>query len=152
MSNKKMTNKIRNIIIAASLAVGAAAIGLGIYFLWKPEPEGIVIAVSNLPDSLNPVLAQNVSGLNADELVYDGLVNFEVDPDSGELYPELALAEAIEQDPATKQDYTVLLRQVSPPKTSRTPSPPTPTRKTIRRSASTCCPTSGASRPWTSIP
>jgi ABC-type transport system substrate-binding protein len=35
-----------------------------------------------------------------------------VDPDSGRLYPELALAEAIEQDPTTKQDYTVLLRQV----------------------------------------
>jgi ABC-type transport system substrate-binding protein len=58
------------------------------------------------------VLAQNISGLNADELVFDGLVNFEVDPESGKLYPELALAEAIEQDPATKKDYTVLLRQV----------------------------------------
>ena len=112
MSTKKISHKLRNIIIAAGLAVGATAVGLGIYFLWKPEPEGIVIAVSNLPDSLNPVLAQNVSGLNADELVFDGLVNFEVDPDSGELYPELALAEAIEQDPATKQDYRVLLRQV----------------------------------------
>jgi len=107
-----MSNKTRNIVIAASLAFVAAAAGLGIYLLWKPEPKGIVIAVSNLPDSLNPVLPQNVSGLNADELVFDGLVNFEVDPDSGRLYPELALAEAIEQDPATKQDYTVLLRQV----------------------------------------
>ena len=107
-----MSNKNRNFIIAAGLVVVVAAAGLGIYFLWKPEPKGIVIAVSSLPDSLNPVLPQNVSGLNADELVYDGLVNFEVDPDSGRLYPELALAEAIEQDPATKQDYTVLLRQV----------------------------------------
>jgi ABC-type transport system substrate-binding protein len=107
-----MSHKIRNIIIAAGFVLVAAAAGLGIYFLWKPEPKGIVIAVSNLPDSLNPVLAQNVSGLNADELVFDGLVNFEVDPDSGQLYPELALAEAIEQDPATKHDYTILLRQV----------------------------------------
>ncbi|MBN1834890.1 MAG: ABC transporter substrate-binding protein, partial [Spirochaetales bacterium] len=107
-----MSNRNRNIIIAAGVVVLAAAAGLGIHFLWKPEPQGIVIAVSSLPDSLNPVLAQNVSGLNADELVFDGLVNFEVDPDSAQLYPELALAEAIDQDPATKQDYTVLLRQV----------------------------------------
>ena len=107
-----MNNTKRNIIIAAGFALVAAAAGLSIFFLWKPQPKGIVIAVSSLPDSLNPVLDQNVSGLNADELVFDGLVNFEVDPDSGRLYPELALAEAIEQDPTTKQDYTVLLRQV----------------------------------------
>ena len=107
-----MNIKNRNIIIAVSLVVVAAAAGLGIFLLWKPEPKGIVVAVSNLPDSLNPVLDQNVSGLNADELVFDGLVNFEVDPESGKLYPELALAEAIEQDPATKKDYSVLLRQV----------------------------------------
>jgi ABC-type transport system substrate-binding protein len=107
-----MSNRIRNIIIAAGFALVASGAGLGIFFLWKPEPKGIVIAVSSLPDSLNPVLDQNVSGLNADELVFDGLVNFEVDPDSGQLYSELALAEAIEQDPDTRQDYTVLLRQV----------------------------------------
>jgi len=107
-----MSTKNRNLIIAVCLVVVAAAAGLGIYLLWKPEPKGIVVAVSNLPDSLNPVLNQNVSGLNANELVFDGLVNFEVDPQSGKLYPELALAEAIEQDPATKKDYSVLLRQV----------------------------------------
>ncbi len=107
-----MSNNKRNLIIAACLAVVAAAAGLGVFLLWKPEPKGIVVAVSNLPDSLNPVLDQNVSGLNANELVFDGLVNFEVDPQSGRLYPELALAEAIEQDPATKKDYTVLLRPV----------------------------------------
>lgn len=107
-----MSNKNRNIIIAACFVVVAALAGLGIFLLWKPEPKGIVVAVSSLPDSLNPVLDQNVSGLNADELVFDGLVNFEVDPQSGTLYPELALAEAIEQDPATKKDYSVLLRHV----------------------------------------
>jgi peptide/nickel transport system substrate-binding protein len=101
----------RYIVVAVAAAVVAAA-GLGVWLLWKPEPKGIVVAVSNLPDSLNPVLPQNLSGLNADELVFDGLVNFEVDPQSGKLYPELALAEAIEQDPATKKTYTVLLRQV----------------------------------------
>ena len=98
------------VIIAAAVVVAAA--GLGVWLLWKPEPKGIVVAVSALPDSLNPVLEQNLSGLNADELVFDGLVNFEVDPQSGKLYPELALAEAIEQDPVTKKIYTVLLRQV----------------------------------------
>jgi peptide/nickel transport system substrate-binding protein len=107
-----MNIKRRNIVIAACLAVAAAAAGLGVFLLWKPEPKGIVVAVSSLPDSLNPVLDQNLSGLNANELVFDGLVNFEVDPDSGKLYPELALAEAIEQDPVTKKDYSVLLRPV----------------------------------------
>jgi len=107
-----MKIKNRNIIIIISIVVVAAAAGLGIFLLWRPEPKGIVVAVSNLPDSLNPVLDQNLSGLNANELVFDGLVNFEVDPQSGKLYPELALAEAIEQDPATKKDYSVLLRQV----------------------------------------
>ncbi|OHD72112.1 MAG: hypothetical protein A2177_06120 [Spirochaetes bacterium RBG_13_68_11] len=101
----------RYIVIIVSVVVVAAA-ALGVYLLWKPEPKGIVVAVSALPDSLNPVLEQNLSGLNAGELVFDGLVNFEVDPQSGKLYPELALAEAIEQDPTTKKTYTVLLREV----------------------------------------
>ena len=59
------------------------------------------------------MLEQNTCGLNADELVFDGLVNFEVDPQSGKLYPELALAESIDQDPKTKKTYRVLLKQVS---------------------------------------
>jgi peptide/nickel transport system substrate-binding protein len=88
----------RNIVVVIIVAVVAIAASVGIFLLWKPEPKGIVVAVSNLPDSLNPVLGQNTSGLNADELVFDGLVNFEVDPQSGKLYPELALAELIEQD------------------------------------------------------
>ncbi len=99
------------VIIVSAVVVAAAA--LGVYLLWKPQPRGIVVAVSNLPDSLNPVLRQNLSGLNADELVFDGLVNFEVDPKSGKLYPELALAESIEQDAETRKIYTVLLRQVA---------------------------------------
>ena len=99
-----MNNKRRNIIIVACFAAAAGRGGLGIFLLWKPEPKGIVVAVSSLPDSVNPVLGQNVFGLDADELVFDGLVNFEVNPQSGTLYPELALAEAIEQDPDTKKD------------------------------------------------
>jgi peptide/nickel transport system substrate-binding protein len=102
----------RNIVVVIAVAAVAVAASVGVFLLWKPEPKGIIVAVSNLPDSLNPVLDQNTSGLNADELVFDGLVNFEVDPQSGKLYPELALAEAIEQDPKTKRSYSVLLRQV----------------------------------------
>ncbi len=102
----------RNIVVAAVAASVVLAGAIGTFLLWKPEPKGIVVAVSNLPDSLNPVLAQNVPGLDADELVFDGLVNFEVDPNSGTLYPELALAESIEQDPVNRKDYSVLLRQV----------------------------------------
>jgi peptide/nickel transport system substrate-binding protein len=102
----------RSIITVLAVAAVVVAAGVGVLLLWKPEPKGIVVAVTNLPDSFNPVLAQNTSGLDADELVYDGLVNFEVDPQSGKLYPELALAESIEQDPSTKKTYTALLRQV----------------------------------------
>lgn len=98
------------IIIVAAVAVLAAA---GVFLLWKPEPKGIIVGSSNLPDSLNPVLEQNVAGLDADELIFDGLVNFEVDQLSGKLYTEYALAEKIEQDPSTKMLYHVGLREVS---------------------------------------
>jgi peptide/nickel transport system substrate-binding protein len=106
---KVSKRNIAIVIVAVSVAFAGA---IGVFLLWKPEPKGIVVAVSNLPDSLNPVLVQNVPGLDADELVFDGLVNFEVDPNGGALYPELALAESIEQDPVTRKDYSVLLRQV----------------------------------------
>jgi len=107
-----MANKKRNIaiiVVAAVLAVSAGALAL----LWKPEPKGIVVGTSSLPDSLNPVLEQNAAGLNADELVFDGLVNFEVDQTSGAISSELALAEGIEQDSRDKKTYTVKLRQVT---------------------------------------
>jgi peptide/nickel transport system substrate-binding protein len=100
------------LIIAAVAAVVAVAVA-AVLLLWKPEPKGIVVGVSTLPDSLNPVLAQNASGLNADELVFDGLVNFEVDAQSGKLYSEMALADRIDQDPRTKKTYRVALKQVS---------------------------------------
>jgi len=106
-----MKSKKRNLII--TIAAGIAILGaVALAFLWKSEPKGITVAVSNLPDSLNPVLIQNTSGLNANELIFDGLVNFEVDPQSKKLYTELALAESIEQDPKTKRTYTVTLRDV----------------------------------------
>ena len=106
-----MTNAKKTTLIIA-LGLLFIAVLVGVFLLWKPQPKGITVAVSNLPDSLNPVLAQNTSGMNAAELVFDGLVNFEVDSQSRKLYPELALAESIEQDPVTKKTYTVLLRQV----------------------------------------
>jgi len=104
--NKKSTLVV---VIVAVLAVAAAAT---VFFLWQREPEGLVVGISTLPDSLNPVLEQNTSGMNADELVFDGLVNFEVDVASGQMNSELALAESITQDPATKTTYTAVLRDV----------------------------------------
>lgn len=96
------------IIVAAVLLIGAA-----IFLFWEKEPQGIVVGTSSLPDSLNPILEQNTAGINADELVFDGLVNFEVDPSSGKINSELALAESITQNPATKKTYTVTLRDIS---------------------------------------
>jgi ABC-type transport system substrate-binding protein len=104
--------KKRNIVIIAAVAAMAVSAG-ALALLWKPEPKGIVVGTANLPDSLNPILEQNAAGLNADELVFDGLVNFEVDQASGAISSELALAESIEQDPRDKKTYTVRLREVS---------------------------------------
>ena len=101
----KLNKKFLAIGIVAA-AIIAAVVTIAVV---KAQPKGITIAVSTLPDSLNPVLEQNTSGLNADELIFDGLINFEVDETSGKLYPELALAESIEQDPKTKKTYTVTL-------------------------------------------
>jgi peptide/nickel transport system substrate-binding protein len=106
----KMSKKSIVVIVIVAVLILAA---VGAFLVWKSQPKGIVVAESVLPDSLNPVLAQNTSGLNADELVFDGLVNFEVDETSGKLYSELALAESIEQDPVNKKTYTALLRSVN---------------------------------------
>lgn len=95
-------------ICAAALVVVAAVVGI---VIWKAQPKGAVAAVSTLPDSLNPVLEQNTSGLNASELIFDGLTNFEVDPQTNQLYTELALAESIEQNQKDKKTYTITLRE-----------------------------------------
>jgi ABC-type transport system substrate-binding protein len=96
-------------IIAAAVLLIIAAI----FVFREKEPQGIIVGVSSLPDSLNPVLEQNTAGINADELVFDGLVNFEVDPSSGKITSDLALAESITQNPETKKTYTVTLRDIS---------------------------------------
>ncbi|HOX31428.1 MAG TPA: ABC transporter substrate-binding protein [Spirochaetales bacterium] len=108
-----MVQKNRTVLIVA-IVVGLVALFAGAFFLlYKPEPKGLKVGISTLPDSLNPVLAQNNVGLNADELVFDGLVNFEIDQASGSLISEFALAESITQDPATKKTYQVALKDVA---------------------------------------
>lgn len=106
MKNKKT-------LIAAIVVAAIAVISVVGVIIWKSQPKGMVVAVSTLPDSLNPVLEQNTSALNADELIFDGLTNFEVDEVSGRLYTELALAENIEQNQQDKKTYTVTLRDVN---------------------------------------
>ena len=96
MKNKKT-------LIAAIVVAAIAVISVVGVIIWKSQPKGMVVAVSTLPDSLNPVLEQNTSALNADELIFDGLTNFEVDEVSGRLYTELALAENIEQNQKDKK-------------------------------------------------
>ena len=105
----KLSKKGIIAIVIIALVVLGSAIG---FLIWKAQPKGATVAVSVLPDSLNPVLEQNTSGLNADALLFDGLVNFEVDKASGSLYSELALAESIVQNPVDKKTYTVMLRDV----------------------------------------
>lgn len=101
---------MKKTIVKTITAIGAAAL---IMVATGCGSKGMVVAVSTLPDSLNPVLPQNNSGLNATELLFDGLTNFEVDSQSGKLYSELALAEEIIQDPKDKKTYTITLRDVN---------------------------------------
>lgn len=105
---KNMNKKTVGIIAAAV----AAVIALAAVIIVKVQPKGMVVAVSTLPDSLNPVLPQNTSGLNVNELLFDGLVNYTVDPESKACYTEFALADTIEQDAKTRKIYTVTLREV----------------------------------------
>lgn len=106
-----MKRRLKILAASAGAALGLGALVLAL-LLAQGEPEGIIVGVSALPDSLNPVLEQNLSGMNANELLFDGLTNFEVDPFSGTLSTEFALAEAIDQDPSTRKTYTVRLREV----------------------------------------
>ncbi len=94
-------------IIAAAIIAAVVSV-----VIVKNQPKGMVVAVSELPDSLNPVLEQNTMGLNAVELIFDGLCNFEVEPSSGKLITEFALAENIEQNQKDRKTYTVTLIDV----------------------------------------
>ncbi len=104
MSEKKNKKGLIAIIVVAVVIVAAIVS----FVVWKTRPRGMTVAVSELPDSLNPVLEQNTSGLNANELLFDGLVNLEVK--DGRLVAEYALAEYIEQDEVTRKDYRATLR------------------------------------------
>lgn len=103
MKKINMLKKVCTVLSIAALFV----------FATSCKQKGMVVAVSTLPDSLNPILEQNTSGLNIDELIFDGLTNFEVDPSSGKLYTDFALADTIEQDPKDRKTYTITLRDVN---------------------------------------
>lgn len=92
--------------------IGSLLVIMTIIFVFTSCGEkGMVVAVSNLPDSLNPILEQNTTGLNINELLFDGLTNFEVNSNSGTLYTDFALAESIEQN-KDRKTYTAILRDL----------------------------------------
>ena len=74
--NKTKSGK-KKIIIIAAVAVLIAAAVVSVLFITR-MPKGVKVAVTTLPNSLNPILPQNTQGLNADELIFDGLCNNEV--------------------------------------------------------------------------
>ena len=108
-----MINKKKKIIIIGIVGIVIIGLVMLLFFPWEKAPEGIIIGSSNLPDSLNPILEQNTPALDANELVFDGLVNFEVDPASGKIGSDFAIAENIIQDPETKKIYTAALRRIN---------------------------------------
>ena len=96
-----MEARKRSVLVVSGMAAAALAAVVLVLLLWKPAPAGIVAGVPELPDSLNPVMPQNTMGQDADELLFDGLVDFEVAP-GGVVTTEFGLASSIEQDRATK--------------------------------------------------
>jgi len=105
-------NKKTAVVIIVAVVLAVLIVG-GFFLLYKPEPKGLKVGISTLPDSLNPVLEQNTSGRNADELLFDGLVNTEVEPQDKKLISEFGLADSITQDPETKKTYNVTLKDVT---------------------------------------
>lgn len=106
----KNKNKKKTLIFAAVGVLVVAAI-VSVIFI-NAMPKGVKVAVSNLPDSLNPALPQNTQGLNANELVFDGLCNNEVIEDedgTGTLVAEPCLAENIEEYGSDKKTFLVTL-------------------------------------------
>jgi len=100
-------------IIAICAAAAAVIASITAIVVLKSQPKGMTVAVSTLPDSLNPILEQNTSGLNANELIFDGLTNAEVNEATGKYRIEFALAENIEQDQKDRKTYKVTLRDVT---------------------------------------
>ncbi|MGA2546972.1 MAG: ABC transporter substrate-binding protein [Rectinemataceae bacterium] len=106
-----MDSKKRLIILVSAIAAAVVLALVLVLLLWKPAPTGIAVGVAELPDSLNPILSQNVIGGKVDEILFDGLVNYEADP-NGAVTTVLGLASSIEQDRATKKTYTAKLKEV----------------------------------------
>ena len=106
-----MEARKRSLLVVSGIAAAVLAAVVLVLLLWKPAPAGIVAGVPDLPDSLNPVMPQNTMGQDVDELLFDGLVDFEVAP-GGVVTTEFGLASSIEQDRATKKTYTAKLKEV----------------------------------------
>jgi len=107
---KKKGNNKKTIIFASVAALVVVAI-VSVIFI-NAMPKGVKVAVTNLPDSLNPALPQNTQGLNANELIFDGLCNNEVIEDengNGVLNSEPCLAENIEEYGNDKKTFLVTL-------------------------------------------
>ena len=110
MEETQKKSKKRIVIIAVIAVLVLAAIASVIFI--NAMPKGVKVAVTNLPDSLNPILAQNTQGLNANELIFDGLCNNEVveeEEGEGTLVAELCLAEDIEAYGNDKRTFLVTL-------------------------------------------
>lgn len=72
-------------------------------------PQAINVAVTDLPDTFNPVLSQNIQGLYADELLFDGLFNREVDEDYGDSHSVYSLACDIAEYGTDKKTFLITL-------------------------------------------
>lgn len=93
------------------ILISILSFGVIIFLFSSCGEKGMVVAVTTLPDSLNPIIEQNTSGLNINELLFDGLTNFEINPVSNTLFTDFALAENIEQN-QDRKTYTVTLRDL----------------------------------------
>lgn len=96
----------KNIVSTAFAVTAAAAVSM--LACSCGGPKGMVAAVSVEPDTLNPVFQQNTTAMNINELLFDGLTNTEVDPVTGSLVTDFALAAAIEQE-GDRKTYSVEL-------------------------------------------
>lgn len=94
-------------ILKTALAFTAIA-ALTMFATGCSKAKGMTVAVSTEPDSLNPILPQNTTGLNINELLFDGLTNNEIDPVTGTLFTDFALAADIAQG-KDRKTYTVTL-------------------------------------------
>ena len=105
-------------IIIPIAVVGAVVVGGGITAIvnkdkiaeaFSKKDSGIVVAVSEEPNTLNPVLKQNMTAMNINEMLYDGLANYEIENGFKKL--KYAIASNIEQDGKKQSLYHIDLRR-----------------------------------------